>query len=175
MSNCAAERWIGSPDGTVTILFTDIVCSTEQLAELGERRWLEALRTHNSIVRDQVRLHAGAEVKFLGDGWMVVFSWPADALRCAIGIQRALAGQPGDRFRVRIGVHAGDAVKEGADFLGLNVIVASRLSQGAGPDEILASKTVRLACGGGQLMFDDSRTVELKGLGPQLAFPVRWR
>lgn len=175
-SVAVAPRWLATPDGTVTVAFTDIVASTERLLELGEARWLEALRAHNAVVTGQVRAHGGAEVKFTGDGWMIVFASPDDALRCAAGIQRALAerrrADPATGFRVRIGLHCGEAIKEGPDFLGLAVIVASRITAEAAPDEVLASSAVRLATGGGDFRFGEGRDVEIKGLGPARVFPA---
>lgn len=166
-------RWLATPDGRVTLLFTDIVGSTERLAELGEARWLEDLRAHNTLVRDEVHAHDGAEVKFTGDGWMVAFADPRQAVRCAVGIQRSLARSEG--LTVRAGVHLGRAVKEGADFLGKAVVVASRVAEAARPDEVLVSWTVRLACGGEGFRFGEPREIEIRGLGPHRAFPVAWQ
>jgi class 3 adenylate cyclase len=175
-----ASRWLATPDGSVTIMFTDLCGSTELLARIGEPEWLQTLRDHNALVHERVKQHGGAEVKFLGDGWMVVFASPLDALRCAVELQIALhayAQQHPDRaLQVRVGVHTGEAVKEGADFLGKDVVVASRLSDAAGPGEILASGTVRCAAGanGQGPRFDAGRVVELRGLGLQRAFAVSW-
>jgi class 3 adenylate cyclase len=164
-------RWLGTRDGTVTLLFTDIVGSTDRLEQWGEARWLDALRAHNALVRELVHTNRGAEVKFLGDGWMVAFIAPADAVRCAIALQRVIPTQP-DAFEVRIGIHTGDAAKEGADFLGRDVILASRLSRAAGAGEILTSTVVRLACGADGFTFTDGRRIPLKGLGTHLVFGV---
>lgn len=168
-------RWLATPDGRVTLLFTDIVGSTERLAELGEAPWLEALRAHNALVREQVRSSAGAEVKFTGDGWMVAFADPRDAVQCGIAIQSALTQPIDTDFSVRIGVHTGRAIKEGADFLGKAVVVASRIAEAARPGEVLVSWTVRCACGGGGLGFGKPREIEIRGLGPHRAFSVRRR
>lgn len=174
MSDAAPlPRWLATPDGRVTLLFTDIVGSTERLAELGEAHWLEALRAHNALVREQVHDHGGAEVKFTGDGWMVAFADPRQAVRCAVGIQRGLADSGG--FAVRAGVHLGRAVKEGADFLGTAVVVASRVAEAARSGEVLVSWTVRCACGGEGFRFAGSREIEIRGLGPHRAFPVTWQ
>ncbi|HEU5112551.1 MAG TPA: adenylate/guanylate cyclase domain-containing protein, partial [Acidimicrobiia bacterium] len=80
-----------APNGTVTILFTDIEGSTQLTEQLGDEDWLTVLRAHNKVVRDQVKDHAGFEVKSQGDGFMLAFPSAKEALRCAIGIQRALA------------------------------------------------------------------------------------
>jgi class 3 adenylate cyclase len=170
----AVPRWLGTPDGTATILFTDLVGSTELLGRVGEERWLESLRAHNAIVHREVLAQGGAEVKFLGDGWMVVFTEPLDAVRCAMGIQRALATIPDEPLSLRMGIHTGTPIKEGADFLGRDVIVASRLADRAGPGEILVSPVVRIAGLGHGLEFQDPRRVDLKGLGTVTAFPVKW-
>jgi class 3 adenylate cyclase len=167
-------RWLATADGTATILFTDLVGSTELLMRVGEGSWLETLRAHNAIVHAEVRAQGGAEVKFLGDGWMVVFTEPLDALRCSVGIQSALAAFDGEPLRLRMGIHTGTPIKEGADFLGKDVIVAARLADRAGPGEILVSSVVRIAGLGNGLDFQDARYVDLKGLGTVVAFPVRW-
>src|SRR5919106_1008861 len=93
-----------APNGTVTVLFTDIEGSTQLTEDLGDREWMEVLRKHNQIVREQLALHSGFEVKSQGDGFMLAFSSARDALRCARGIQRAVAESDsnGHRLRVRV-------------------------------------------------------------------------
>ena len=104
-----------APDGQVTILFSDIEDSTLMTERLGDERWLEVLRAHNSLFRRIVPTHGGYEVKNQGDGFMLVFPDSRRALECAVAIQRALAeGDPveGQRVRVRMGMHAGEAIRE---------------------------------------------------------------
>jgi len=168
-----------APDGTVTILFSDIEQSTVLNGKLGDRRWLEMLRAHNAVVRQQVQAHGGYEVKSQGDGFMVAFSSARRGLECAIAIQRAFASDwngHGEPVRVRIGLHCGEAIKEGDDFYGRNVILAARIADQAEGGEILASSVVKAVTeSGGDIEFAEEREVELKGLfDRQQVYPVRW-
>jgi class 3 adenylate cyclase len=172
-------RRVASPDGTVTILFSDIEQSTVLNGKLGDRRWLEMLRAHNAVVREQVKAHGGYEVKSQGDGFMVAFSSARRALECAIAIQRAFASDwNGNRepVRVRIGLHCGEAIKEGDDFYGRNVILAARIADQAEGGEILASSVVKAVTeSAGDIEFTQEREVELKGLlDKQQLYRVRW-
>src|SRR3990170_5631492 len=101
------------PEGTVTVLFTDVVGSTGLTTSRGDEAARDVLRAHEELVREQVQEHDGREVKAIGDGFMVAFGSARKAVACAIGIQRALeehnSGQPsGDRVRVRIGLNTGE-------------------------------------------------------------------
>jgi class 3 adenylate cyclase len=157
-----------APDGTVTILFSDIEGSTEMNDRLGDHRWFETVRAHNAIVREQVRRHSGHEVKSLGDGFMVAFSSARRALDCALGIQRGLSelneSRPDEPLRVRIGLHTGEALREGGDFFGKDVTLAARIAGTASGGEVLVSLLTRdLVAGGGEFSFDQPRAIELKG------------
>ncbi len=104
-----------APDGTVTILFSDIEGSTEMTGRLGDQRWMELLKAHNSIIRKRLAAHEGFEVKSEGDGFMLDFGSARKALECAVDIQRAFAQQneaAEEPIRVRIGLHTGEAIKE---------------------------------------------------------------
>jgi class 3 adenylate cyclase len=169
-----------APDGTVTILFSDIAGSTAIAERLGDRRWMQVLRAHNAIVREQLAAHGGFEVKSQGDGFMCAFQSARRALLCAIAIQRALAAyneqQVQEPLRIRIGLHAGEAIKEADDFFGKNVILASRIAAQAQGGEILVSSLVReLTHSSGDIRFGDHREVELKGLsGLHALHEIRW-
>jgi len=175
-------RRLQAADGTVTILITDIEDSTPLTDRLGDQRWMELLRTHNAIIRRHVSEHRGFEVKAQGDGFMIAFKSPRDAILAAIGIQRAFAAYnaegPVEPVRVRIGLHSGEAVQQGDDFYGKNVIIATRVSAQAHGGEILVSaalKAVTEGEGEGEIAFGEGREVELKGLpGPHTVFPVTW-
>jgi len=173
-------RRLQAADGTVTILITDIEDSTPLTDRLGDQRWMELLRTHNAIIRRHVSEHRGFEVKAQGDGFMIAFKSPRDAILAAIGIQRAFAAYnaegPEEPVRVRIGLHTGEAVRQGDDFYGKSVIIATRVSTQARGAEILVSSEVKaLAEGDGDIAFGEGREVELKGLpGPHTVFPVDW-
>ncbi len=169
-----------APDGTVTLLFSDIEGSTLSNERLGDRRWLELLHVHNRIVREQVNTHEGFEVKSQGDGFMVAFSSARRALDCAIGIQRALwqhsEGDPDEPLAVRIGLHTGEVVKEGADFFGRNVTMAARVAGCARGGEILVSSLVKELADTGDISFGRVREVELKGFsGTRHLHEVIWR
>jgi len=158
-----------APDGTVTILFSDIEGSAGLAERLGDHRWLDLLREHNRIVREQIGRSGGTEVKAEGDGFMVVFSSARRAVLCAIGVQQAMAMQrrlqPDLALHVRIGLHTGEVLREDGDFFGKHVILAARIASEAKGGEILASSLVKeLTESGGDLGFDDGREVELRGL-----------
>jgi class 3 adenylate cyclase len=166
-----------APDGTVTILFSDIVGSTELNARLGDVRWLDLLRDHHAIVRAAVAEHGGFEVKVQGDGFMIALPGARRAAQCALAINRAiearLDGHPDGPIRLRIGMHSGEVLREDDDFYGRNVALAARIAEQARPGEVLASAIVkRLAESGGDIAFQDERTVELKGLGRQALYRV---
>jgi class 3 adenylate cyclase len=168
-----------APDGTVTILFSDIEGSTAMTERLGDQRWLELLRGHNAIVRKRVAAHEGFEVKAEGDGFMLAFGSARKALACAVDIQRAFAERnesADEPIRVRIGLHTGEAIKEADDFFGKNVILAARIAGQAQGGKILVSSLLKeLTESGGDIAFGDGREVELKGLsGQHHVFEVVW-
>ena len=162
-------RTAAAPDGTVTILFSDIEGSTALNERLGDVRWLDLLREHNRVVRDQVQSFGGFEVKSQGDGFMVAFPSARRAIECARSIQNAiaheLADHPDGPIRVRIGLHTGEAIREESDFYGKNVVVAARIADEAKGGEILASSVVKqLTDSAGDVGFEDAREIELAGL-----------
>ena len=162
-------RSAAAPDGTVTILFSDIEGSTALNERLGDVRWLDLLREHNRIVRGQIQSCGGFEVKAQGDGFMVAFPSARRAIECARAIQHAIARELGDHpdgpIRVRIGLHTGEAIREESDFYGKNVVVAARIADEARGGEILASSVVKeLTESAGDLSFEEVREVELAGL-----------
>jgi class 3 adenylate cyclase len=173
-------RAYAAPDGTVTVLFSDIEDSTVLTERLGDERWLELLRSHNSIFRERLREHGGYEVKNQGDGFMLVFASPAAALRCAIEVQRALAERaaesPDDAIRVRMGLHTGRAIASDGDFFGRNVVLAARIAAMARGAEILVSEPLReQAEGEDGLAFDAGRELELKGMaGTHTVHRAEW-
>jgi class 3 adenylate cyclase len=170
-----------APDGQVTILFSDIEDSTVITERLGDERWLRVLRAHNTLFRRLVRGHGGYEVKNQGDGFMLVFPESDRALECAAAIQRALRegeAVEGERVRVRIGMHAGEAISEDGDFFGRSVIVAARIAAQASGGEILVSEELKSRAEGGDcdsVDFDDGREIELKGLaGTHRVYRADW-
>ncbi|HEX2180440.1 MAG TPA: protein kinase [Actinomycetota bacterium] len=170
-----------SPDGTVTILFTDIEGSTELNEDLGDQQWLDLLAAHDRIVRQEVARAGGTVVKSRGDGFMLAFPSARQALAAAIACQRSLARHnarsPGSPpIRVRIGVHTGEVVKQSGDFFGRHVNYASRIADKARGGEILVSElTKALVQGSPEFRFDPAVPVELKGFsGSHPTFRLRW-
>jgi class 3 adenylate cyclase len=162
-------RAAAAPDGTVTILFSDIEGSSALNERLGDLRWLELLRAHHRVVRDQVQACGGFEVKSQGDGFMIAFPSARRAIECARAIQNAtardLGNHPDGPIRVRIGLHTGEAIREDADFYGRNVVVAARIADNARGGEILTSSVVKeLTESAGDVAFEEAREVELAGL-----------
>jgi class 3 adenylate cyclase len=164
----------------VTILFTDIENSTALNERRGDRRWLEVLRAHNSIVRQCIGGHGGYEVKSQGDGFMIAYPGARRGLECAVHMQRSLARlddvELDEPLRVRIGLHTGEAIREGDDFYGRSVTFAARLGDQAAGGEILASSIVRdLVGSSADVTFEDAGKLQLKGLrGCQRAYRVVW-
>jgi class 3 adenylate cyclase len=176
-----------APDGTVAILFSDIEDSTILTERLGDQRWLEVLREHNSVFRDEIGRYQGYEVKSQGDGFMLAFPEPCRALEYAIAIQRAFAERERtggeDALRVRMGLHTGEVIAEEGDFFGKNVILAARIAAQADGGEILVSEQMRTAAhdpggagpAGTALQFDGGRELELKGLeGTHTVYRSHW-
>ncbi|MGI9557593.1 MAG: AAA family ATPase, partial [Solirubrobacterales bacterium] len=170
-----------APDGTVTIMFSDIQDSTRLADRLGDRGWMELLQTHNALITRAVESHDGFTVKSQGDGFMLAFSSGRRAINCAIEIQRAFAAlresEPDRSVHVRIGMHTGEAIRDQDDFFGRNVILAARVAGEASGDEILTSSLLReLVSSTGDIAFGGSRDVELKGLpGTHTVCEVVWQ
>ena len=154
-------------DGTITILFTDIVDSTVLLARFGDQAWLELLRRHNVVIEETTAKHGGTVVETQGDGSMLAFSSARRGVACAQAIQREVGTAFADGsppIRVRIGVHTGDALHEADHFFGKTVHYAARVASHALGGEILVSNVVHDLVAGQGSDFLESRQVELKGL-----------
>jgi class 3 adenylate cyclase len=169
-----------APDGTVTLLFSDMEGFTPMTERLGDLRAREVIRDHNRIVREQTAKHGGYEVELQGDGFLLAFGSARAALQCAVDVQRALAsrnsGEPEEPIRVRIGVHTGEAIKDADKFFGRTVILAARIAAHAKGGEVLVSGLVReLTQSLGDLRYGDLREVQLKGIRePQRLCPLIW-
>jgi class 3 adenylate cyclase len=154
-------------DGTVTIVFTDIVDSTVLTTRLGDHAWLDVLHRHNEVIGDTAAAHGGTVVETQGDGSMLAFSSARRAVACAQAIQaeieKVFAGAS-PPVRVRIGIHTGDVLHEADHFYGTTVHYAARVASSALGGEILVSNLVRELVGGSDVAFSESREVELKGL-----------
>ena len=149
-----------------TVMFTDIVGSTERSSALGDRRWQALLVDHDQIVRGLLARYRGHEIKTLGDGFLATFDGPARAVRCALAIAQAVRDLDID---VRIGLHTGEVDLDGGDVRGLAVHIGSRVGALAGPSEVLVSATVKDLVAGSGLVFEEAGEHELKGV------PDRWR
>jgi class 3 adenylate cyclase len=166
-------------DGTVTILFCDMVDYAGMTERLGDQASHRILHEHHRIVREALGRHGGREIKVQGDGFMIAFTGVARAMRCAIDIQRAIRDcvpLDGEKIAVHIGINTGDAVQEEDDYLGYTVIVASRLADTAAPGEILVSSlSEQLVQGSGEFNFDGHRETHLKGMArAQLSATLNW-
>ena len=165
-------RWI-------TAMFTDISGSTRLADELGDEVYSELVAEHRRTVRSLVREHHGEEVGTQGDGFLLRFPSPREAVRCAVALQRRLAEQREDGRSVpsvRIGAHAGEVIAAGdGDVIGRMVNIASRVADAASPDEILVTEPVADHAGTG-VVTDDRGLRELRGVeAPRHLLAVRWR
>jgi DNA-binding SARP family transcriptional activator/class 3 adenylate cyclase/tetratricopeptide (TPR) repeat protein len=165
--------------GTVTLLFTDQVGSTETLQRLGDEEGERLRRAHFGLLREAAGMHGGEEVKNLGDGLMVAFVSAVDALACAITIQQAVhrASASGElAFAVRIGLNVGEPIRDEGDYFGTPVVIAKRLCDAGAPGQILASELVRALVGTrGGFAYRTLGAVPLKGVAePVPACEVVW-
>ena len=149
-----------------TVLFTDIVGSTDRAALLGDRRWRMLLEEHNGVVRAQLARFRGVEVSTAGDSLLATFDGPARAIQCGQEIGRQLQALGLD---VRVGVHTGEVERVGEDVAGIAVHIGARIGALAGPGEVLVSGTVRDLVAGSGLEFADRGVHELRGV------PGEWR
>jgi class 3 adenylate cyclase len=161
----------GSDRILTTVLFTDIVSSTERAATSGDRAWHELLDRHDDMVREELRRFRGREIKTTGDGVLATFDGPARAMRCALAI---CAGARRQGIEVRAGLHTGEVELRGDDVSGIAVNLAQRVSSVAGPSEVLVSRTVADLVVGSGIAFDDRGEQKLKGIAdPWRLFAVR--
>ncbi len=149
-----------------TVLFTDIVGSTETAARLGDRDWGDVVERHHATVRGLLARYRGTEVDTAGDGFFATFDGPARAAKCATAIVKAVQPLGID---VRAGLHTGEIESIAGKAGGMAVVIGSRVGAAAGPSEVLASQTVKDLTAGSGLLFKDAGEHELKGV------PERWR
>lgn len=166
--------------GIVTILFTDLVGSSQLWDELGDRAADELTRTHFRLLRDVVSGYGGHEVKSLGDGLMVVFPSAIGAVSCAIAMQQAVYDlnqeHPDRPMQVRIGLHAGEPIRDKADFFGKSIVIARRLCDSAEGGQIFVSDlTHSIVAPSGAFEFTELGSLALKGIAaPMEAHEVMW-
>jgi class 3 adenylate cyclase len=175
-----AVRQRVAPEGTVTIMFSDIEGFTPMTERLGDYKANALLQEHYRLFRDELGTHGGFEVKVHGDGFMVAFSSASRAVRCARTIQQAQArwnnDHPDVAMHVRMGLHTGEAIRDADDFLGTTVNLASRIASSASGNEIVVSALLRELCvSTGEFEFNEGCDVELKGLSQlQRVYTVAW-
>ena len=164
---------LSSTEGTMTLVFTDIVDSTSLAERLGDNAWADLVNRHESAIRGTTNSHGGSVVKLLGDGSMLAFESARAAVRAAVDLQR-VSGQ--DEFRVRIGVHTGEVIRTEGDLLGVTVNKAARVAAAADSGGIMVSSTTRDLVGTIEgIHMGEPRIVALKGLSDtHQVFPVEW-
>jgi class 3 adenylate cyclase len=153
-----------APEGdvmTMTVLFTDIVSSTEQAANLGHRRWTKVTDEHTEMVRTTLKRYQGHEVKTVGDGFLVTFDATSRAVRAAIDIVRS-AGSLG--LKVRAGIHIGEVESRADDVVGLPVSIAKRICDLSKPGRVLVSDNVKGLVAGSDIVMSEAGTHVLKGV-----------
>ena len=155
-----------------TILFTDLVGSTERVEDLGDARWTALLDEHHAAVRRELDRFDGEEIDTAGDGFLAAFDGPARSIRCALEIRRALRALELD---VRAGIHTGEVERRAGDKpRGIAVHVAARIASLAGPGEVLVSSTTHDLVAGSGLVFEDHGEHDLKGIeGRRKVFAAR--
>ncbi len=150
----------------VTVMFTDVVGSTERARVLGDRAWADLLEAHHQRIRAQLRRFGGREIDTAGDGFLASFTSPTAAIRCARAMIEAV-GEIG--VDIRVGLHTGECEVVGEKLRGIAVHVGARVAANAGAGEILVSQTIRDVMAGGEIEFADRGTHELRGV------PGEWR
>jgi len=165
---------VGQTEGTVTIMFTDVVESTRLLSTRGFTESHEIMKAYETIIDEKVGMHAGRRIKGLGDGFMISFGSARHGVECALDIQQAIAEyskkNPERKLRIRIGLNTGEVVEEAGDIFGAAVNVAARVAGKSRGGEILVSEIVRQLVGPiAEMKFEYRGRYKLKG------FPDRWR
>jgi class 3 adenylate cyclase len=162
------ERFLAGIDEDVdldrvlaTVLFTDIVGSTEHAVELGDRKWRALIDDHNARVRAQIGRYRGRVVDTAGDGFFATFDGPARGIRCACAIREAVAELG---LEIRAGLHTGECELTGESVRGIAVHIGARVASHAAPGEVLVSSTVRDLVAGSGLCFDERGARTLKGV-----------
>ena len=145
----------------LTVLFTDIVGSTERAAKLGDRRWRDLLERHHALVRRELARFQGREIDTAGDGFLATFDRPAQAIQCACAISDAVRALG---LEIRAGAHLGECETTGKVVRGIAVHIGARVAAKAGGGEVLVSSTVKDAVAGSEIRFEDRGSYTLKGI-----------
>jgi class 3 adenylate cyclase len=149
-----------------TVMFTDMVGSTERASAAGDAAWGELLADHHRLIREELHRFDGVEVDTTGDGFLATFDGPARAVRCARSVADRIENLG---IRVRVGVHTGEIERAGSDVRGIAVHVGARVMSLASPSEVLVTSTVKDLTAGSGLVFEDAGEHQLKGV------PDSWR
>jgi class 3 adenylate cyclase len=149
-----------------TVMFTDIVDSTQRASAMGDRAWRDLLDAQNAVLRRELARARGHEIKTLGDGMLATFDGPARAIRCAQAMTDAVTSLGID---IRVGLHTGEVELVGDDVAGIAVHIAARVGALAGPSEVLVSGTVKDLVAGSGIAFTERGEHVLKGI------PDPWR
>jgi DNA-binding NarL/FixJ family response regulator len=149
-----------------TVMFSDIVASTERAAQIGDRRWRALLDRHDELVRQQLATHGGQEINTTGDGFLALFDAPARGIRCALAIRDQLRAIG---IQVRVGLHAGEVELRGNDVGGIAVHIGARVTALASAGNVVVSSTVKDLVAGSGIGFLDLGGHALKGV------PGRWQ
>jgi class 3 adenylate cyclase len=152
-----------------TVLFTDIVGSTERLDALGDQGWTELLGRHHASVRREIERFRGREIDTAGDGFLAAFDGPARAVRCALAIRDSVRTLG---LEIRAGLHTGECEVFGDRIAGIAVHTGARVSALAGTGEVLVSSTVRDLVAGSGITFEDRGEHDLKGVGVRRIYVV---
>ena len=172
MLDAVSHHFTGRPSSPdvdrvlATVLFTDLVSSTERAAAIGDKRWREILDEHDALIGRELDAHRGSLVKTTGDGIVATFDAPARAIRCAEAIEKQV-GSLG--LRMRAGIHTGEIERRENDIAGLAVHFAARIVALANAGEILVSRTVRDLVVGSSLRFSERGEYDVKGV------PASWQ
>jgi class 3 adenylate cyclase len=150
----------------VTVMFTDIVGSTERATQIGDRRWRDLLGRHHGMVRRELERFQGREIDTAGDGFLATFEGPARAIRCAGAIVEKARELD---MEIRAGLHTGEVELAGPDLRGIAVHIGARVAALASPGEVLVSSTVKDLVAGSGIQFEDRGAHWLKGV------PGEWR
>lgn len=162
------------------VMFTDLEGSTEMISLYGDDKSMELLRVHNALTRDALRAHAGKEIKHTGDGFMTSFASAVSSVECAIDIQKAMIkhneDNPKEVMNLRIGICAGEPVRNDKQLYGAAVNLAARLCAHAEPTSIFVAQVVKDLCVGKKIAFIDRGEAEVKGFEqPVPMYEVDWR
>jgi class 3 adenylate cyclase len=161
-----ADRTTEMKQALATILFVDIVRSTEKAARLGDARWTQVMNLYYAAVRKELKTRRGKEVVTTGDGLLATFRAPADGVRCATAIHEAVRTLG---LEIRVGLHAGEYKVSGKELVGLAVHIGARVAAKARPGEVLVSSAVRDLLAKSDIRFADRGSHQLRGV------PQRWR